>query len=366
MFKAVSNTLDYDTDEVYEVTLGAYLYFNVALNEIEISADDLVITGLDKTFDGTNEFKGTIKFADNVTFDKTGLSIKAYYSQVNAGENVEIIVEITTDKEDVAVINDVMGIVGNIFKKEITVTVNDAQKTAGHPNPVFQLESDQIAGFEEDIILYTDADEKSLPGSYDILLAEIEYNNYTVTSFVKGVLTVNKYLIDRMVYDFTTISGLDTSNVKGVVVGFKQFDGSYVDFIVSYEYSATVDGTYEACEGMTAAGYYRVLLSLPEEISASYEIKEGLESFIVKVIDADIFTPEVESGEESALEYLENYANGNTDADNTTVVKDYHNINSPEYVVILSVFCLCILATIFVIGCTRVIADKHRDNIRRK
>lgn len=366
MFKAVSNTLDYDTDTVYESISKGYLYFNVALNEIEINADDLVITGLDKTFDGTNEFKGTVKFADGVTFDTAGLTVKAYYSQINAGKNVEITVEITTDKENVVVVNNVSGIVGEIFKKEIAVEVNDAEKTASYKNPVFTYTSNQIAGFEEDIILYTDADEASLPGSYDILLAETEYDNYTVTSFVKGVLTVHKYVIDRMVYDFTTISGLDTSNVKGVVVGFKQFGGGYVDFIVNYEYSATADGTYEACDGMAAAGYYRVLLSLPEEMSASYEIKEGLESFIVKVIDAEIFTPEVESGEDSALEYMEDYANVSTDTDNTTVVKDYQNINSHEYVVMLSVFCLCILVTVFAIGCTRVIADKHRDDRRRK
>ena len=365
-FKAVSNTLDYGTDAAYEVDSGTYLYFNVGLKEIVVTDRDIVIGNKDKTFDGTDNYIGTLAFADNVEFDTTGLTLKAYYAQTNAGNDIAITVVVLCDKEDVHVINETSVYTGNILKKEITVTVANAEKVASQENPLFTYTADQINGFEEEIILTTDATVSSLPGTYDILLAETEYKNYVVTSFVKGVLTVNKYVIDRMVYDFTTISGLDTSNVKGVVVGFKQLSGEYVDFTVSYEYSASKDGTYEACDGMTLAGYYRVILSLPEDMKASYEIKSGLESFIVKVIDAEMFTPEVESGESEALEYFENYAQGNADADNTTIVKDYDTFTNPQYVVILAVFCLCILATIFAVSCGKILIEKHRDSNRNK
>ena len=365
-FKAVSNTLDYGTDAAYEVDSGTYLYFNVGLKEIVVTDRDIVIGNKDKTFDGTDNYIGTLAFADNVEFDTTGLTLKAYYAQTNAGNDIAITVVVLCDKEDVHVINETSVYTGNILKKEIAVTVANAEKVASQENPVFTYTADQINGFEEEIILTTDATVSSLPGTYDILLAETEYKNYVVTSFVKGVLTVNKYVIDRMVYDFTTISGLDTSNVKGVVVGFKQLSGEYVDFTVSYEYSASKDGTYEACDGMTLAGYYRVILSLPEDMKASYEIKSGLESFIVKVIDAEMFTPEVESGESEALEYFENYAQGNADADNTTIVKDYDTFTNPQYVVILAVFCLCILATIFAVSCGKILIEKHRDSNRNK
>lgn len=365
-FKAVSNTLDYGTDAAYEVDSETYLYFNVGLKEIVVTDRDIVIGNKDKTFDGTDNYIGTLAFADNVEFDTTGLTLKAYYAQTNAGNDIAITVVVLCDKEDVHVINETSVYTGNILKKEITVTVANAEKVASQENPVFTYTADQINGFEEEIILTTDATVSSLPGTYDILLAETEYKNYVVTSFVKGVLTVNKYVIDRMVYDFTTISGLDTSNVKGVVVGFKQLSGEYVDFTVSYEYSASKDGTYEACDGMTLAGYYRVILSLPEDMKASYEIKSGLESFIVKVIDAEMFTPEVESGESEALEYFENYAQGNADADNTTIVKDYDTFTNPQYVVILAVFCLCILATIFAVSCGKILIEKHRDSNRNK
>ena len=365
-FKAVSNTLDYGTDAAYEVDSGTYLYFNVGLKEIVVTDRDIVIGNKDKTFDGTDNYIGTLAFADNVEFDTTGLTLKAYYAQTNAGNDIAITVVVLCDKEDVHVINETSVYTGNILKKEIAVTVANAEKVASQENPVFTYTADQINGFEEEIILTTDATVSSLPGTYDILLAETEYKNYVVTSFVKGVLTVNKYVIDRMVYDFTTISGLDTSNVKGVVVGFKQLSGEYVDFTVSYEYSTSKDGTYEACDGMTLAGYYRVILSLPEDMKASYEIKSGLESFIVKVIDAEMFTLEVESGESEALEYLENYAQGNADADNTTIVKDYDTFTNPQYVVILAVFCLCILATIFAVSCGKILIEKHRDSNRNK
>lgn len=365
-FKAVSNTLDYGTDAAYEVDSGTYLYFNVGLKEIVVTDRDIVIGNKDKTFDGTDNYIGTLAFADNVEFDTTGLTLKAYYAQTNAGNDIAITVVVLCDKEDVHVINETSVYTGNILKKEIAVTVANAEKVASQENPVFTYTADQINGFEEEIILTTDATVSSLPGTYDILLAETEYKNYVVTSFVKGVLTVNKYVIDRMVYDFTTISGLDTSNVKGVVVGFKQLSGEYVDFTVSYEYSTSKDGTYEACDGMTLAGYYRVILSLPEDMKASYEIKSGLESFIVKVIDAEMFTPEVESGESEALEYFENYAQGNADADNTTIVKDYDTFTNPQYVVILAVFCLCILATIFAVSCGKILIEKHRDSNRNK
>lgn len=365
-FKAVSNTLDYGTDAAYEVDSETYLYFNVGLKEIVVTDRDIVIGNKDKIFDGTDNYIGTLAFADNVEFDTTGLTLKAYYAQTNAGNDIAITVVVFCDKEDVHVINETSVYTGNILKKEITVTVANAEKVASQENPVFTYTADQINGFEEEIILTTDATVSSLPGTYDILLAETEYKNYVVTSFVKGVMTVNKYVIDRMVYDFTTISGLDTSNVKGVVVGFKQLSGEYVDFTVSYEYSASKDGTYEACDGMTLAGYYRVILSLPEDMKASYEIKSGLESFIVKVIDAEMFTPEVESGESEALEYFENYAQGNADADNTTIVKDYDTFTNPQYVVILAVFCLCILATIFAVSCGKILIEKHRDSNRNK
>ena len=365
-FKAVSNTLDYGTDAAYEVDSETYLYFNVGLKEIVVTDRDIVIGNKDKTFDGTDNYIGTLAFADNVEFDTTGLTLKAYYAQTNAGNDIAITVVVLCDKEDVHVINETSVYTGNILKKEITVTVANAEKVASQENPVFTYTADQINGFEEEIILTTDATVSSLPGTYDILLAETEYKNYVVTSFVKGVLIVNKYVIDRMVYDFTTISGLDTSNVKGVVVGFKQLSGEYVDFTVSYEYSASKDGTYEACDGMTLAGYYRVILSLPEDMKASYEIKSELESFIVKVIDAEMFTPEVESGESEALEYFENYAQGNADADNTTIVKDYDTFTNPQYVVILAVFCLCILATIFAVSCGKILIEKHRDSNRNK
>lgn len=365
-FKAVSNTLDYGTDAAYEVDSETYLYFNVGLKEIVVTDRDIVIGNKDKTFDGTDNYIGTLAFADNVEFDTTGLTLKAYYAQTNAGNDIAITVVVLCDKEDVHVINETSVYTGNILKKEIAVTVANAEKVASQENPVFTYTADQINGFEEEIILTTDATVSSLPGTYDILLAETEYKNYVVTSFVKGVLIVNKYVIDRMVYDFTTISGLDTSNVKGVVVGFKQLSGEYVDFTVSYEYSASKDGTYEACDGMTLAGYYRVILSLPEDMKASYEIKSGLESFIVKVIDAEMFTPEVESGESEALEYFENYAQGNADADNTTIVKDYDTFTNPQYVVILAVFCLCILATIFAVSCGKILIEKHRDSNRNK
>ena len=365
-FKAVSNTLDYDSDAAYEVDSGTYLYFNVGLKDIVVTDRDIVIGNKDKTFDGTNNYVGTLVFADNVEFDTTGLTLKAYYAQTDAGNGIAITVEVLCDREDVHVINETTVYTGNILKKEISVSVANAEKVASQENPVFTYTTNQIEGFEEEIILTTDATVSSLPGTYDILLAETEYKNYVVTSYVKGVLTINKYVIDRMVYDFTTISGLDTSNIKAVVVGFKQLNGEYVDFVVSYEYSASKDGAYEACEGMSLAGYYRVILSLPEDMKASYEIKAGLESFIVKVIDAEMFTPEVEGGENEALEYFENYAQGNTDADNTTIVKDYETFTNPQYVVILAVFCLCILATIFAVSCGRILIEKHKDSNRNK
>ena len=365
-FKAVSNTLDYDSDAAYEVDSGTYLYFNVGLKDIVVTDRDIVIGNKDKTFDGTNNYVGTLVFADNVEFDTTGLTLKAYYAQTDAGNGIAITVEVLCDREDVHVINETTVYTGNILKKEISVSVANAEKVASQENPVFTYTTNQIEGFEEEIILTTDATVSSLPGTYDILLAETEYKNYVVTSYVKGVLTINKYVIDRMVYDFTTISGLDTSNIKAVVVGFKQLNGEYVDFVVSYEYSTSKDGAYEACEGMSLAGYYRVMLSLPEDMKASYEIKAGLESFIVKVIDAEMFTPEVEGGENEALEYFENYAQGNTDADNTTIVKDYETFTNPQYVVILAVFCLCILATIFAVSCGRILIEKHKDSNRNK
>lgn len=363
-FKAVSNTIDVNTNEPYSFETGD-MKVNVVLKDIVITNDSLVISGTDKTFDGTNEFKGSVSFAEGSGLENLGLNIKIVYSDINAGER-DLIVEITHNNEKIRVINNVSGLKGNILKKEITVTIDNASKQYGQKNPVFTYSSDMIKGFEEDIEIVTDANENSLPMEYAITVGNTEYKNYVVTSMVKGTLTVNKFVIDRMIYDFTTITGLDTNNAKGVVVGFKQANGEYKQLGVKYQYSATKDGEYADCEGMTLAGYYKVILTLSEEDQALYEIKSGIDTFIVKVIDASIFNPEVEAGEDASLEYVENYAKEDTGKDNAAIVKDYSYINSPDYIIVLAVFCACLIAVIFSIGCGRILVQKHKDNNHNK
>ncbi len=366
-FKAESNTVDYDTDQIYVTELPTFLNFKANTTEIVVNNEDIVISGTDKVFDGTTTFKGNLSFANSVTFDTSTLSIVAEYADVNAGE-VAINIKVVSSDDKYKIVSNLSGFKGNILKKEITVAINNAEKIVSQKLPVFTYTSDQIEGYEEQLVLTTDAGMYSVPGEYDIVIGQTEYKNYVVKTFTKGTLTVNKYVIDRMVYDFTTITGLDTNNAKGVVVGFKQFSGEYVDFIVSYEYSPVKDGVYEACDGMTKAGYYKVILSLPETMQGSYEIKSGLETFIVKVVDAAMFETEVEveEGKEESLVHFENYVKDNTDADNTAIVKDYEFINNPEYVVVLAVFCLCIIAMFFAIGCGKVIIEKHKNNRNKK
>lgn len=363
-FKAISNTVDVSTGEHYSFETKN-MNVNVQLKDIVITSDDIVIGGVDKYFDGTNEFKGTVSFTEESGLNGLGLTLNAVYADVNSGE-VEIIINIESPSDKLRIINEISGIKGNILKKEITVTIDNVSKQYGQQNPALTYTSDMIEGFEENIEIITDAATDSVPADYAITVGNTEYRNYVVKSVVKGILTVDKFVIDRMVYDFTTITGLDTNNAKGVVVGFKKANGEYTQFEVKYGYSAVKDGEFVDCEGMTLAGYYKVTLALPEGMQEYYEIKSGLESFIVKVIDSSIFEAEVESGEDETLEYVENYAKDDTDKDNAVIVKDYSYINSPDYVIVLSIFCACLLAVIFSIGCGKVLVQKRRDNNRNK
>lgn len=342
-FYAESNTYDNDKKLTSETkTVNAV----VSLNEVVITNEDIVLDGISKVFDGTDKFTGSVNFAEGVSFDTTSLLISVKYGDYNAGENIPFIIEITNSNDAVNVINNIQGLTGTITKKQINVVINNAERYYRQSDPVFTYASDQIVGFEEKINLVTDATIDSLPNSYSINVADGQlFKNYEIASVTSGTLTVKNKLVDRLIYDMSTINGLDTNNVVGkdVVVKFREADGNEVKLNVAYQYSATIDGEYVDCEAMTIAGYYKVILSLPEEYAGTYELKEGISTFIVKVVDASIYGPQEpetpeEGNEETPTTEAGTYEN-NTDTNSTVaMIREHFEENANNYVIILAIF----------------------------
>jgi hypothetical protein len=87
---------------------------------------------------------------------------------------------------------------GNIWiaPKEVTVTVNDAEKTEGEEDPKYNISVDGLADAdankeEELFILTFDRDEGEEAGDYSVrALGDEKQGNYTVTSFLPGTLSI--------------------------------------------------------------------------------------------------------------------------------------------------------------------------------
>lgn len=342
-FYAESNTYDNDKKLTSETkTVNAV----VSLDEVVITNEDIVLDGISKVFDGTDKFTGTVNFAEGVSFDTTSLTINVKYGDYNAGENIPFIIEITNSNDAVNVINNIQGLTGTITKKQINVVINNSERYYRQSDPAFTYSSDQIVGFEEKINLVTDATIDSLPNAYSINVADGQiFKNYEIASVTSGILTVKNKLVDRLIYDMSTINGLDTNNVVGkdVIVKFREADGNEVQLNVSYQYSATIDGEYVDCEAMTVAGFYKVILSLPEEYAGTYELKAGISTFIVKVVDASIYDPQdpetpEEGNEETPATEAGTYENNTNTNSTVAMIREHFEENANNYVIILAIF----------------------------
>jgi hypothetical protein len=85
----------------------------------------------------------------------------------------------------------------NIEKADITAQADDQVKAYGEPNPVFAItymglvNDDDAADIDTPPAATTSADETSLPGTYAIILAGGDDNNYNITNS-DGTLTITK------------------------------------------------------------------------------------------------------------------------------------------------------------------------------
>lgn len=359
-FNAVSNTYNHADGETaetgYKLSRVGTLWkdglvnkitVNIRLEEVDITFDDIVITNATKTFDGTADFDlNNISVRDDFESDKgvTGVKITSVkYADVNAGEDIELIIDVTCEDDTKIIVNKIEGAVGSITKKAISVVVDSKNKYYEYalPTLTYQPVADMIGGFEEEIPLCVVKGEGNeelpyelLPQSEGYVITVVEgtvLNNYEITNITTGLLRIDLAPVDRLVYEKGAFTGLDTKNIadRNLEIGFIRADGKYekldvkfygLDIYYDSNFNQINNGYAKEYKDITKApaGFYKVIISLPDRDSNGdlfanmYQMSDDLfindtvnkdkqrYNFMIKIIDASIF--DVEEKEEEPAE----------------------------------------------------------------
>ncbi|MDE5756891.1 MAG: hypothetical protein K2I23_07360, partial [Clostridia bacterium] len=336
-FNAVSNTYDHkETQPPYKMVPVNALWnqtvtVNVTLETVEITFNDITITGASKIFNGTDAFTGTVTLKDKDAFiaengidgDVTINSVK--YASVNAGDEIALIIDVSCTDDTKIIDNKIEGAVGSIEKAEISIVIaNAADKIYGVALPTFKYtQSGMITGQEEDITPYIYVVKpEGYDGTYEMLPTSAEgyvitvdtdtvLTNYVIKNVTEGKIKVTLAPIDRLVYEKGQFTGLDTKNIanRNLEIGFTRSNGAYEKLDVKfYEYGIRKDpntgdvieqGYIKEVADITKApaDFYRVKISLPktdangESLDDKYYIDDNLKdfNFMIKIIDASIF-----------------------------------------------------------------------------
>ena len=347
-FRAVSNSRDHEPTDItdnYVTQYNLYSYWDknksgddviafsvrITLQEVIMTFDDVIIDGLDKVFDGTTKFMGSIRATDaflaklkagtTVTFD-------VQYEQATVGEGIKISIKADCDDDTHRLVSDIASTQGNITKRGITVNVDSQRKEYGYaiPTLTFNVEN-MINGFDESgkIMLYVikpeGVDDKLLPNTesesvpgYTITvdMDNSIMDNYYIAAVNENYLNVDITKIDRLYYEQGAFTGLDTKNIanRNLEIGFLRVNGEYekleVVFVTQVDERdditgelVTKDVTYTDMSN-APSGFYTVKISLPkynaagERLDDKYYLDKDIVEFRIKVIRASRFpmTPE--------------------------------------------------------------------------
>ncbi|MDE6276025.1 MAG: hypothetical protein K2M75_05740 [Clostridia bacterium] len=409
-FKAVSNTYGHNEGMEYvafETVAETTVSVNIELDDVVIAKAYLTVTGADegisKTFDGNNSCDGVTVSLDSTSFladnpdlfeGEVTFTFSVKYSSINAGNDIDLIVEVNcSDETKHVTLDPEFALTGTINKKDITVTISNAQKTWGEDLPEFKYNvaaGNMIEGFEEDIELYVDVPdgytEKTLAGGAHTIYAKNELLNYNIKNVTNGTLTVDRLKVDRFVYNNGTFTNIDTKNIKTreFEVGFKGYDGNKVEVAVKI-----CDASGEEIDvNAVSAGIYDVVLSVKNEKMAEiYELIDDVTSFKIRIIDASLFEvkeevkepekqepvekpedkEEVDQNEEQNAPAVNNsapaqvgiYEDGSASTNNTdTTIEAVQQ--KKDYLAMISIFCAVAIMIAFAIGVGRAITKRIR------
>lgn len=279
--------------EIHEYYIVKYLV---------VTADWLEIEDNVKEYDGTDEFDvGKIKWnsknenvIENLSLLREAIEIKACYSQINAGEEIEIIIELRTQAEEIVIDNQVSEVKGTILRKKVNLTLKYAETTYGDTSIEYHYETDNVIdGDSVDIVFCSNI---SMPDAQEFRfwIEESEFGNYSIANFDEcygyengAPVIMHKAVISQLANGEEDFTDLNTQNVKDLQIKFRDVIDYDVFHILDILYYDSVENTYLPIEEINSAGTYKISLSIPKELQLIYELDESLSVMEITVSQVD-------------------------------------------------------------------------------
>lgn len=271
-------------------------------NIVVVTADWFVIDKV-KEYDGTNEFDN-----ERIQFNMQNESVmayfsfleyvefSAYYSQIDAGDDIEIIIDVW-EKEDADIIidNQVRGVLGVIQRRKVTLTLDYAERTYGDTLTKYHYSADNVID-NIDVDFVSNANIYSLPDEqeYKFWLEESEFGNYSVANFDElnsyengANLTIHKAIISQLADDIEDVIDLDADSVANLKIKFKDLVENDVEHTLDILYFNSDEGKYLPIDQISVSGEYKLKLVMPENLRSRYLLDERLSELQIRVIKAD-------------------------------------------------------------------------------
>ncbi|MDE6614145.1 MAG: hypothetical protein K2K24_01415, partial [Clostridia bacterium] len=297
-FRAVSNSSDgraFLTSEILE-----YRLVGLAKPTVEVTADWFIVDGV-KKYDGTDKIND-IKLNEKSSSLQANFEYRDYidfaarYATTDAGDNVEIIIDVwTKDNVDFVLVNHAFGVYGVINRKDVMLTLDYAEKTYGDLASEYYYTVDGVLdGDEIEVEFVSNANVNSVPdeNEYRFWLEKSEFGNYSIANFDElnsyekgGEMIIHKALITQLANDEKDFIDLDTESVADLKIKFKDLIDSEVYHILDIYFS--VEEICMSIDKIEVAGTYTLRLTMPENLQSRYELDKSLS-------EIQIFVGEVE------------------------------------------------------------------------
>ena len=290
-----------DTGDEVLLTSEIIVYEVLVLTDIKlvVTADWFEIDS--KVYDGTNEVKGirlnmkSESVIANFAFIQY-IEFSAYYSQIDAGDNVEIIIEVwAKDDADIFIDNRTSGAHGIIQRREVILNLDYAEKTYGdseieyHYSVINVIDSIDV-DFVSNASIYSIPEEED----YRFWLAESKFGNYSIANFEDlncydkgGQLTIHKAVISQIANTEHDFAHLDTDSVKDLQVKFRDVIDGELFHILDIFYFSAEENAYMSVDKIDVEGTYNIKLAIPKELQSRYELDESISEMQISVAQSD-------------------------------------------------------------------------------
>lgn len=265
---------------------GAHSYLEIyvpSMNNYDFGLEYL--TFVSSSFDYTGQ-SHNIEWTNNLKAYKCEIDPSDCITETNAGQYIKILKATYSDGVDVTVEIPYDYVIN---KAPITLTVEDAEREYGEPNPMFACNISGFVNGENEVTLDSTplfectATQLSNVGTYRIL-ASLDAPNYDIT-YKYGTLSVVKAPLSVGVSDATKIYGNQNPDFSLLFSGLKNGETSPVwtkKPVIST--SATAEskvGQYEVTVGSGVATNYEIVKYLPGSLTVSPK------NLTVKAIDCE-------------------------------------------------------------------------------